>query len=112
MADPRVVSALEAAAQRGVSVRVDMTYSTSWKSALNELKAAGVEVRTYASTAKFYIHAKVIVADNKEAFVGSQNFSQQSLNSNRELGVLVARPDIISQFESTFDADWIGSRPY
>lgn len=112
MADPRIEGALEAAAARGVRVRVDMTYSTSWKSALESLAAAGVEVRTYASSAKFYIHAKAIVADNAEAFVGSENFSAQSLDSNRELGILLRRPDVLQSLEATFNADWAGSRPF
>lgn len=112
MADPRVTQALEQAAARGVSVRVDMTYDTNWKSAFNNLVQHGVLVRTYASTAKFYIHAKVIVADQKEAFIGSQNFSSQSLDQNRELGILIDKPDIVSELEATFNQDWQGSRPY
>lgn len=112
MADPRIIDALEAAAARGVEVRVDMSYATNWKSAFQELTSSGVEVRTYASSAKFYIHAKVIIADDTEAFIGSENFSGQSLNSNRELGILIERPDIIDSLETTFEKDWTGSRPF
>jgi phosphatidylserine/phosphatidylglycerophosphate/cardiolipin synthase-like enzyme len=112
MADPRIIAALEVAAARGVSVRVDMTYDTTWKSAFNDLTQKGVRVRTYASSAKFYIHAKVIVADGKEAFVGSENFSAQSMDANRELGILITQPDTTDSLESTFNKDWLGSRPY
>lgn len=112
MADPRIEDALQAAAARGVRVRVDMTYATSWKAALQSLATSGVEVRTYASSAKFYIHAKVIIADDAEAFVGSENFSTQSLDLNRELGILLKRPDILQSLEATFNVDWAGSRPY
>ncbi len=112
MADPRIIAALEAASQRGVSVRVDMTYDTNWKAAFNELAVAGAQVRTYSSSATFYIHAKAIIADGAKAFVGSENFSAQSMDSNRELGILIARPDIIGSLEATFDQDWSGSRPY
>jgi cardiolipin synthase len=112
MADPRVMQALEDASTRGVLVRVDMTYATNWKPAFNELTNAGVEVRTYASSAKFYIHAKVIIADQKETFVGSENFSGQSLDANRELGLLIEKPDILNSLEQTFNSDWASSRPY
>lgn len=112
MADPRITQALEAAAARGVSVRVVMTYATNWKQALNELTQSGVSVRTYASSAAFYIHAKAIVADDSEAFVGSENFSMQSLDQNRELGILLTRPDIIEELESTFTHDYAAARPY
>ncbi len=112
MADTRTTNALEQAAKRGVNVRVNMTYATQWKQALGELTAAGVNVRTYASTAPFYIHAKVIVADDAKAFVGSENFSAQSLDANRELGILISRSDIIFSIQKTFNNDWAGSRPY
>jgi cardiolipin synthase len=116
MADARITAALEQAAARGVRVRVVMSYATAWKSALNELAAAGVGVRTFASNAKFYIHAKAIIADdgtgNARAFVGSENFSVPSLDLNRELGILIVRPDIITSLERTFNRDWITARPY
>jgi phosphatidylserine/phosphatidylglycerophosphate/cardiolipin synthase-like enzyme len=113
MADNRITIALENAAKRGVAVRVDMTYATNWKAAFNELTQNGVTVRTYSSSSNaFYIHAKVIVADKKLAFIGSENFSEPSLDSNRELGIITAQPNIISSLETTFNKDWLGSRPY
>lgn len=112
MSDQRIIDALKAAARRGVVVRVDMTYQTSWKQAFNDLEAAGVEVRTYSSGAKTYIHAKAIIADGKEAFVGSENFSQPSLDANRELGLLITRRDVLQELEAIFNQDWVGSRPY
>lgn len=112
MADPHITSALENAAKRGVTVRVDMTYATDWKSAFNELTTSGVQVRTYASSAKFYIHAKAIIRDQTLVFLGSENFSEQSLDYNRELGMLLSNKDIISSLETTFNNDWEGSRPF
>lgn len=112
MADPRITAALEAAAARGVRVRVVMTYATNWKAAFNELTQKGVVVRTYASGGTFYIHAKVIVADDTTAFVGSENFSTPSLDANRELGIVLARPDVIASLEATFEHDYQAARPY
>lgn len=112
MADPRITTALEAAAARDVRVRITMTYATSWKAAFKELSAAGVVVRTYASSASFYIHAKAVIADDARVFVGSENFSAQSLNDNRELGIVLNRPDIIASLESTFGEDFSRARPY
>lgn len=112
MSDRRIIDALKAVDQRGVRVRVIMTYATNWKEALNELTQAGVEVRTYASSASRYIHAKAMVADGSEAFVGSENFSRASLDANRELGVLLTRPSIVDELESTFASDWATARPY
>jgi phosphatidylserine/phosphatidylglycerophosphate/cardiolipin synthase-like enzyme len=112
MSDRRIIDALKAVDQRGVRVRVVMTYATNWKEALNELTQAGVEVRTYASSASRYIHAKVMVADSEDAYVGSINFSRASLDANRELGILLTRPDVVDELEATFANDWVDARPY
>ena len=112
MADPRIIDALEKAAERKVAVRVDMTYETEWKDAFNNLVNAGVAVNNYTSSAKFYIHAKGIFVDNKMAFLGSENFSEPSLDANRELGILISRPEIVSSLEKTFDKDWTGAHPF
>jgi phosphatidylserine/phosphatidylglycerophosphate/cardiolipin synthase-like enzyme len=112
MADDRVTEALIAAAQRGAAVRVCMTYATPWKAAFNELTAAGVQVRTYASTASLYIHAKMVLVDQKEVFIGSQNFSSPSLEANRELGLVLSDPNLLIQLSSTFAQDWASARQY
>ncbi len=111
--DGRINNALKEAASRGVTVRLNMTYSTSWKKALTDLDAHGIQVKTFPSTAThFFIHAKGIIADGQRMFIGSENFSGQSLDSNRELGILVSKPDIISSVQKTFEKDWAASRPY
>jgi phosphatidylserine/phosphatidylglycerophosphate/cardiolipin synthase-like enzyme len=113
MADPVVTHALEAAAARGVDVKVDMTYASNWKAAFQELVKAGVHVRTYASSSKvLYIHAKMILVDGARAFVGSENFSAGSLDDNRELGLILSQPDIIASLARTFASDWAGARPF
>ncbi len=111
MADKRITKAIEVAAARGVDVRVLMTYAIGWKAVFLELATFGVNVRTYASTASLYIHAKVLIIDGNKAFVGSENFSMQSLDANRELGILIARPEIISSLTNTFNDDWLSARP-
>ena len=112
MADEKITDALSSAARRGVAVRITLTYNASWKDAFAALAAAGVQVRTYAATAPLYIHAKMIIIDGSRAFLGSENFSSNSLEKNRELGALVTDPAIISQLSSTFDADWPGATPF
>jgi cardiolipin synthase len=112
MTDPRIINALASAAGRGVRVRVVMTYSSDWKAAFNTLKTSGVEVATYSAQAPLYIHAKMIVADSAEAFVGSQNFSASSLDDNRELGVVLADQNIITQLEKTFQKDYQNAQPF
>jgi cardiolipin synthase len=106
MSDEGVIKALQDAASRGVSVNVIMTYQSTWRSAFLKLIASGVHIRAYPESAPVYIHAKMVLVDNKIAFIGSQNFSSASLTTNRELGILVTNPKIISTLLTTFAADW------
>lgn len=106
---PAVTSALEAAAGRGVTVTVIMTDDSEWSSAFSALKSAGVHVRTYGADAALYIHAKVVAADGTHAFVGSENFSDASLDYNRELGVITSDAAVVSVLENTLSADATGA---
>jgi cardiolipin synthase len=113
MADADITHALEAAAARGVRVRVVMTYATNWKNAFFELRDAGVLVRTFASSSKkIYIHAKVVLVNGATVFVGSENFSETSLNKNRELGLVLVAPAVVSGIQDVFDTDWAVARPF
>jgi hypothetical protein len=63
-----------------------------------------------------FIHSKAIVrdagTDNAMAFVGSQNPGDNvSLNSARELGILLVRPSIITEMVGIYDRDWEHSAP-
>jgi cardiolipin synthase A/B len=109
MQDPQIISALEAAAKRGVNVEVDMTYAANWKTAFTNLANAGVHVRTYSANAPLYIHAKVVIADGTKAFVGSENFSSTSHDQNRELGLIISDPTTVASLANTFAQDWQGA---
>jgi phosphatidylserine/phosphatidylglycerophosphate/cardiolipin synthase-like enzyme len=106
MDDSDVTSALEAAARRGVDVEVVMTYSSSWTDAFDELTGAGVHVRTYSPEASLYIHAKVVVADERTLSLGSQNFSTSSLDYNRELGLITTDASLVTSVYRTVASDF------
>lgn len=53
-----------------------------------------------------YPHAKLIIADGARAYVGSINLTSQSLDENRELGILVSQSDILGRLVATFNLDW------
>ncbi|MDB4984576.1 MAG: cardiolipin synthase [Patescibacteria group bacterium] len=113
MADDKITDALIAADKRGVDVRVTMTYSTNWKPAFIKLANAGVNLRTYANGKNhIYIHAKMILADGTYAYLGSQNFSFYSLEKNRELGIFITDPNVLSQLGKIFEQDYRGARVY
>jgi cardiolipin synthase A/B len=108
--DTTLVNALVAAAKRGVSVKVVAENESGYHSNFTAVKNAGGQVSTYSTSGSFYVHAKAIVADGgtsaAKVFLGSENFSDTSLNSNRELGLIINDTSIISSVGSTITADF------
>ena len=109
--DPTLVDAVVADAKRGVDVRVVVeNEDDEYADELAEVTAAGGQVKTYTSPTGYYIHAKAIVADygtsHAKVFVGSENFSDNSLNHNRELGLIVSDSGIVNGIEQAFDDDF------
>ena len=111
--DTALVNAIVAAAKRGVTVRVVIEDPSSYTSELNEVTAAGGKYTGYSSSTGFYIHAKTVIADygtsTAKAFAGSENFSDNSLNDNRELGLITTDSGVVSGLESAFNGDFTGS---
>ena len=67
------------------------------------LRNHGVQVRLMPKT-PIYMHAKIVVS-NGEAFMGSENFTQTSLETNREMGLLLGGRDV-AELQTQFDKDW------
>jgi phosphatidylserine/phosphatidylglycerophosphate/cardiolipin synthase-like enzyme len=111
MAFSTVIDALEAAAKRGVNVQVCGENSDSeYTSTFEEMAKKGVHISYFSSSTGFYIHGKVVLADygtsHERAFIGSENFSNTSLNRNRELGLLTSASSILSPIVKVFGADF------
>jgi phosphatidylserine/phosphatidylglycerophosphate/cardiolipin synthase-like enzyme len=108
MYDSAVEQAIASAGQRGVVVQVILPTPQSGSSDSNAsgiaaIKAGGAQVK---EDPQLYMHAKMMVADGTRAYVGSENFSSQSLDSNRELGLLMSDQNVLSTLEQTFQSDW------
>jgi len=111
MGDTTVEDALIRAAKRGVDVQVcGENEDGEYDSAYAKLARAGIHVSYYSSSTGFYIHGKVIEADygtgHARMFVGSENFSRTSLDDNRELGLIISDPAVLSAMARTFAADF------
>jgi phosphatidylserine/phosphatidylglycerophosphate/cardiolipin synthase-like enzyme len=106
IADSRLEAELAGLAHRGVRVRVLIPPSAR-NAAVSSLVSGGVQVRT---SSRPYIHAKAVVVDNREGFVGSENVSATSLDHNRELGILI-RGTPLRTIADYFETDWVSARP-
>ena len=106
-----VVSALEAAASRGVKVRfvIDNSDNTVGenKKARDQLVAAGVEF-TNAPAEFVYQHAKTMIIDGSTAVVMSSNLNGYSMSSERNYGVITTEPGEVADLQAIFDRDRAG----
>jgi phosphatidylserine/phosphatidylglycerophosphate/cardiolipin synthase-like enzyme len=87
LTDPGIVAALLAARDRGVGLTLVWPGPAEAGAAFAKLAAAGATVRAVAAPV---IHAKVLVADGRQVYLGSANFTPTSLDRNRELGLRLA----------------------
>ncbi len=53
-----------------------------------------------------YLHAKSILIDDKYLIVWSTNFTQNSIDNNREINIVLIDPELISDFRSYFNRYW------
>jgi len=115
---------------QGADVRIVMSFSTSTSKAgkvypsstvesLEDIATAGGKVTLFANQndPKFkdalYIHAKIITVSpasgSATGFVGSENFSDPSMQFNRELGVMLdssTDDQALNTLNQTFDKDF------
>lgn len=108
MQDSGIEQDLVNAARRGVKVEVILpapsgSSSDSNSGGIATIKQGGVQVR---EDSQLYMHAKIMIIDGKEAFVGSENISSQSLDQNRELGIIVSDGHVLQTLQQTFENDW------
>jgi len=112
-----VLSAIERAIRRGVHVRflLDKSFLPKYPATVGRLQAARAEVRAI-DAAMFYggvQHAKYIVVDGEESFVGSQNFDWRALEHIQEMGARVRSRAFARDLLDVFETDWAlaGSSP-
>ena len=111
MNDSAIEQSLMNAAQHGVQVQVILpapqgSSGDSNSQGIAAIKQGGVQVR---EDARLYMHAKMMLVDGQKGFVGSENISAQSLDQNRELGIIVADQGVLHTLQQTFQQDWSDS---
>ncbi|MBL7716522.1 MAG: hypothetical protein JNL01_13740 [Bdellovibrionales bacterium] len=108
--DP-VFTALQAAANRGVKIRMILSKNmiTSDPAGLAQMKTIkNIEIGVLdlkAMTGGIQ-HAKFWIFDHSKIFVGSQNFDWKALSQIHELGVVVEDPTTTQRLDTIFATDW------
>jgi phosphatidylserine/phosphatidylglycerophosphate/cardiolipin synthase-like enzyme len=106
-----VLAELEKAGARGVKVRFLLSSKMLDQDPASVARLRhipGAEVRSFdlAGVSKGILHAKYFVVDEREAFLGSQNFDWRALEHIHELGVRTADAQLVSRLAELFAIDW------
>ena len=107
-----ILDTLEAKAKAGVNVQVilDVVQKDTNEKYMTCLLAAGANV--IWSDAKFqYMHAKLIIVDEKEAVISTGNYAAFRMNMERNYAVRDADPADLDVLVKLFDADFARKEP-
>jgi cardiolipin synthase len=114
--DPVIIEHLIRAHTRGVKIHIMARPPDKLKKAklsegvsgLRSLADIGVKVRKLKHVK---LHAKVLLADDKIAIVGSINLAPGSFDGRRELAIQVDDEHIIHRIRKTLEEDWAKAHP-
>lgn len=107
----QVIQAIENCPHRQVRVRVlvDKGFLKTYPELAQRWGGMpGFEVRTIdlKTLAGGVQHAKLMVVDQEQVFLGSQNFDWTSLEHIRELGLRLRGQQLCQAYQGVFEADW------
>ncbi len=115
--DTTILDRILAAADRGVKVRVlcgGRHGISEWDildtfSSLRVLHRAGIKVHKQKN---LRLHAKLLLADQDRALIGSMNIDRSAFDLRRELGTHISDPGAMTRLLSVFENDWDSSHHY
>jgi len=94
VSDPSMLRLLEQRASAGVSIRV-----------IGRVTRKTQKIEQH-KLSKIRLHARCIIRDGRQVFIGSQSLREVELGSRREVGVIFRDAKIIAQLVKTFHDDW------
>ena len=120
LGDMAIRDALAETARRGISVRLILPMCDLNSDPLHNypdsqiLASAGVQIHVMpspSSPTQPYIHSKMMVVDGTDLYIGSVNFSFNSTQKAREIGLIFRDIGFGREVLKTFETDWSASVP-
>jgi phosphatidylserine/phosphatidylglycerophosphate/cardiolipin synthase-like enzyme len=107
-----ILSALEAKAHSGVSVRVilDAGEKDTNKKHFTSLTKAGADV-IWSDSQFPYMHAKVLVVDDSVAVISTGNYAKSFMLTGRDFVATDRDPEDVQNLAGLFESDWARTRP-
>jgi cardiolipin synthase len=94
VADQAMLKALMDQVKSGVDVRI-----------IGKVSKAGNDLPHEKYPGK-RLHARVIIRDHHDAFLGSQSLRKLELDKRREVGIVVKDQSVVAELARTFEEDW------
>ncbi|MBS0975588.1 phospholipase D-like domain-containing protein, partial [Serratia rubidaea] len=107
-----VLAELRRAGERGVQIRLLLERKGLRNSAADTLEQLAaipqleLRVLDYQPLSGGIMHAKYLLVDDEQAFVGSQNFDWRALEHIHEVGLRVSDAGVVRQIQAVFEQDW------
>lgn len=111
LSDPAIERAFSDAVVRGVRVRLIIEQHPyggdkgSAQGAYQYLTGHGVQVQ-WGSPAFRFTHAKNLIADGTQAWIGTMNWTPAAFSRNRDFAAIVNDPNLLRATAALFAADW------
>jgi phosphatidylserine/phosphatidylglycerophosphate/cardiolipin synthase-like enzyme len=99
ISDAEMVRLLQERAKAGVAIRIIGRVTR---------KSAKLEVRKLH---ELRLHARAMVRDRHQAFIGSQSLRELELDARREVGIIFRGPEAVNRLISIFEEDWAAAEP-
>ena len=96
ISDKEMLRILQGRAKAGVEIKVIGSLAGH----------APFEVQKLAGTGDIRLHARTIIRDRRQAFVGSQSLRATELDARREVGLIVRDAKAVAKLITTFETDW------
>lgn len=110
--DPEIAQHLAQAQARGAVLSVMLSYQRPDPHTGDDINAkerqqlAALGVTNLRFVKSIGMHAKTIIVDGVKSYVGSENFTTNSLDRNREMGLIVSDRAIVAKLTQVAQQDW------
>lgn len=89
--------------EKNISVQIIVDEKQKDDENVKKLKEKWIEIKLYTWKS---MHSKAILIDEKYLFIWSINFSEYSIDKNRELWIFLKNEEIIDKFKNLFEKDF------
>ena len=102
--DKKINDLLKNLKQKNIDIEIIVDKSAIENEETKDLQKSGINTKAFNWKK---MHSKVILVDEKYVFVWSVNFSEYSLDKNREMWIILKNEDIVKRILEIFKNDFI-----